>query len=318
MKLTYAVLDLQWKSVGLNLALQDNGHVSLDHPRANVFLVDFDGNIDAARERRWFIGECVDHGGMVLVYPHGARPTYQYDGIVEPDPRVTAYLVQGPAAVETYRLIGLEKPVYAVGWYYCPLVPFETVKKVERILFCPSHPFGLGKLDAKSCADNAAAYKACLAYGADLHMTKFGPLEHNGLWFDERVTYKESDLVLRWQDIDAADLVIAEGTKAYLAIARGKPTIMIGQDRAPADDHDRYQVPRWNEYGAQSRYPIDLADGDFKTLVDLACCGSDAVDEWKAGFIGNQMEPRVFSELVIGLYETHRRLKGALQVGASA
>ena len=306
MTLTFAVFDHQRKGRALGQALQDAGHLSVDTPRADVLLIDFDAPY--AHPRPQLIEECVEHGGIVLVYPHGAYPTCQYGSSLTADPRVTAQLVQGPGIAEVYRRLGMTVPVHVVGWYYCPLLPFQPVEKIRRVLFCPAHPSGVGYLCDEMKAENARVFETLLAFGAELQVTLLGTPEMNGLWYEPNVVYRASDLNLQWGDIDQADLVVAEGTKAYLAVARGKPVVMLAQDYAPRGDLDPSPIPGWDELCPMMKYPLAFDDLDsfFHEQATVACAGSAEVTEWRARMIGEPWQPAEFVQLVERLYEESR------------
>lgn len=314
--LRFGVFDHQLKGATLKQALEDAGHIPIDDARiADVLLVDFDG--DYAHPRPKLIQATLDSGGIVLVYPHGAYPTFQYFSTITADNRVAAHLVQGLGVAAVYQHIGMTVPVHVIGWYYCPLVPFQPVGEVRRILFCPAHPSGARYLCDAMKAENARIYRTLLDCNAELHVSLYGKPEDNGLWLDPSVSYWRGDLNLFWEDIDQADLVVAEGTKGYMAVARGKPVVMFAQDYAPRTDDDPSQIPGWDQLGPMLKYPISFDADRFAEQAEAACAGSPETAEWRDRMVGRPWNPAGFVQLVERLYEERNADVGTREVGGA-
>jgi hypothetical protein len=148
-------------------------------------------------------------------------------------------------------------------------------------------------------AANLDAYTRLLALPDDIELTVRvnGTLEDNGIYENSRCKYEGSDLLLASAvaSVDASEVVVSQGTYAYLAVARGKPTIMFGQDLPATDDFNTTFVSEWEELTAMVRYPYDIKDAD---AISRACAGDDDLIQWAHRFIGGTFDgDQVFSEI---------------------
>ena len=140
----------------------------------------------------------------------------------------------------------------------------------------------------------------------DLTLRHIGSLHHNGLWEDPRVTIYQGKTDQNLDQINKADLVIANGTVAYMAIALGKPTIMLNQ-MTPAREPDIHTLERMesasvDKYEKYMRYPFDVEnDSDLKKVMQDACTREPK--QWRKRFIGEQFDPGKFVELLERLIE---------------
>ena len=235
-----------------------------------------------------------DRGIPVVLYPHGAHPSIEYDGLQETSELVTHKFVSGPGHVEVMRRINYPKPVFEIGWSYCPILPFQSVRKPKRILFAPLHPWADGKTirDFDLLGNKLMFEKLVedLPAGAELHVRYFGDMEPNGLSDRDNVFFHPiTDLTVDWKQIDEMDLIVSCGTFAYLSVARGKPTIFFNQRSPSVNDEGTKIVDNWNSYGEYIRYPIDMLDWPLPILVSKACEGGRWFEEWRRLFVGNQI-----------------------------
>jgi hypothetical protein len=239
----------------------------------------------------------------VFLYPHAARPMVQYDGCVEPQP-VRCMFTQAPGGKELMKIIGYPNPVEVTGWAYSEVRSFRPVKKVERVLFAPIHPNANGYLNQVDKDLNRRTYRAlydmCQKTGAQLSIRLIGTQTGNGLdnvptgdfveWHQGRKNNTTADM-------DTADVVVAHQTFAYLAVALGVPTVMMGEDVPPRSgnsDAGFCYVAHWDDYKADLMYPLDILQGDPADTIAKACEGSDAVEEWKARYIGKPFDGPAF------------------------
>ncbi len=95
-------------------------------------------------------------------------------------------------------------------------------------------------------------------------------------------------------------MVIAEGMYLSLAVARGKPAIGMNQRISMKVNRSGHVPERWDEYNYLQAYPIDFDDGDIMELIDRALDGSQ-VSEWKSRFIGEQLQPKKLSDILIDI-----------------
>lgn len=223
-------------AAGLEQALRSLGHTVEEHPeKYDVLLIDSD---------QWTPGshceQIIDHAykqdAKVIVYPHGAM--HQYD-LFPPVPHsgTSAALVYGPAMRGAWVEGGYPLHVYDVGWWLCDLLPF-AVTEIRNVLFAPVHR-DFGWTDAERDATEQAYARTV---GLGLVTTWYAGTE---------------DQV---KAIDRHDLVVAQGTFAMRALARGKHTVIYGPPPAymnyPVgfDTLDRMgELPVWRDrwLGAQ-------------------------------------------------------------------
>jgi hypothetical protein len=99
------------------------------------------------------------------------------------------------------------------------------------------------------------------------------------------------------REIDWADLTIAHQTHAYIAIARGKPTIMLGDRQRPSSGNTpeclKY-VAHWEAYRDYLAYPYDVADGDLPGQIAEASFTDAKIREWRERFIGQPFDGEAF------------------------
>ncbi len=291
-----AVNNHQNKANKLIAALEAGGHEITKSPMADVLLIDFDGMVSFYPE---MIERYAGMGAKVLVYSHGAMPITAYDGIWEPSDRVSAYLAMTPGQKEVMEAYGYPYPIHVIGWHYCDILPFQACHEPKKVLFAPWHPHENGYLhpDRKWC--NVDVFHELRWMGYELTVRHIRTLYQNGLNHVDGVEYVMGHADNSTKEIDEADLVIAEGTFAYLAVARGKPTVMFGQDLIPLDgyrDEMIKKVKSWEKYKDIMRYPYDVKDGALYQVIEAAC-NSEPV-EWKEKLIGTEMDGQEFCLLV--------------------
>lgn len=100
-------------------------------------------------------------------------------------------------------------------------------------------------------------------------------------------------------DMDAADVVVSHQTFAWMAVALGKPTVMMGEDVPPRSgnsDAGFCYVKHWDDYKADLMFPLDILNGDPEEIIAKAAAGDPAVEEWKARLIGEPFDGPAFVE----------------------
>ena len=239
-------------------------------------------------------------GRPYFLYPHAARPMVQYDGCVEPKP-VTAMFTQAPGGKDLMKIIGYPYPVEVTGWAYSEVRPFQKVKKVKRILFAPIHPNGNGYLNKVDKDLNQRTLERLEAYcqetGTELSVRLVGDPNNNGLSFHEKTKVHTGKKNNSTADIENADVIIAHQTFAYLSVALGKPTVMMGEDVPPRSGNSEEgfcYVKHWEAYKDILMFPLDILQGDTEKVIQKACEGSGAVEDWKARFIGEPFNGPAF------------------------
>lgn len=251
----------------------------------DALLVDID--VPWAVERVRLIEEAHRRGTPVFLYPHGGGyPISVYDGLAVPHPHVAAMLVTGPGHVELEDRIGHKRPVREIGWYLCDQQPL-VAQEPKNVLFAPIHPWaGADFILPTHQAMNKMAYQRCLDTGLPVTVRVLGSPETNGVWSHENATLTRGDPQpsSAIAQIDAHDLIVAQGTFAMLALARGKHVVMTGQDLVPTNDEGTKTVGNWDSYHDLIRYPLDVTDGP---LLQLAARGEET-QEWRQRFVGEQ------------------------------
>ncbi|OGO35673.1 MAG: hypothetical protein A2W35_05375 [Chloroflexi bacterium RBG_16_57_11] len=303
-RLQIAIFNRRGKADGLKQALMASGHnVVSNGEDADALLIDHDMNQYSFRNT---IDKYYREGKPVFLYPHGAAPILSWDGVWEPYEAVTANLVTAPGQAEVMRRYGYSRPINIIGWYYCEQRPFQTLRTKQseqgmNILFGPIHPMKGGSWSyPEDEAINRRTFERLLKVrGAKITVRYIGDLAANGLWEAPGVSYTQVKPTNDTADIDQADVVISNGTLAYLAIARGRPTIMLNQLSGGRDlvKDKVMQVANLDKYADYMRYPFDVEDAaDLSKVIEDA--GQHEPQEWKRLFIGQQLQPAKFCSLL--------------------
>ena len=255
----------------------------------------FDGDwreamIDQMGGKPWFL------------YPHAARPMVQYDGCVEPRKDCRAMFVSAPAGVYLMQVIGYPCEVIEVGWSLCPIRPFQRKEKARNICFAPIHPNGNTFLADVDKQLNLDTYRRLVKYAeqheATVTVRYCRDIKDNGL--GKAITEQHPNVIWKQafpdgstEDIKNADVVVAHQTFAYMSVALGVPTVMIGEDVPPRSGNSeagfRY-VTHFDAYRDYLMFPLDILQGDTENVIQTACDGSDAVEDWKSRFIGKPFD----------------------------
>lgn len=291
-----SVTDHQNKSAAFREALAKAGYYFTERLHAQglkFILTDADWRVSTMDKAR-----CGDI--PVFLYPHAARPMVQYDGCVEPQP-VTAMFTHAEGGKAIMEKIGYPNPVEVTGWAFSEVRPFRPVKSVKRILFAPIHPNANGWLSQVDKDLNQKTLERLEAYsretGAELSVRMIGPAEQNGLTFGEGTEVHSGKKNLSTADMESADVVVGHQTFAYMAVALGIPTVMIGEDVPPRSGNSEAgfcYVAHWEAYKDDLMFPLDILQGETEDVLERACEGSDAVEGWKSRFIGEPFDGPAF------------------------
>lgn len=299
-----SVVDHQNKSRAYREALAKAGYVFTDRllvQGLRFILTDADW-------REGLMKDAAELHTPVFLYPHAARPMVQYDGCIEPKP-VTAMFTQAPEGRRIMEKIGYPYPVEVTGWAYSEVRPFRPVDEVRRILFAPIHPNANGYLNHVDRDLNrrtlARLVGYCQTVNAQLSVRYVESLEASGIPELAEISEQLPGLVEAHKgrknnssyDMETADLVVAHQTFAYIAIALGIPTVMMGEDVPPrtgnTDEGFRY-VEHWDDYKADLMYPLDILAGDPAKAIEKACAGCAEVEDWKSRLIGEPFDGPAF------------------------
>lgn len=292
-----SVVDHQNKSIAYREALAKAGYTFTDRLHAQglrFILTDADWREMVTRCRNI----------PIFLYPHAARPMVQYDGCIEPKP-VKAMFTHAEGGKAIMEKIGYPYPVEVTGWAFSEVRPFRPVKDVKRILFAPIHCNANGYLHEVDKDLNRKTLKRLTEYCLDrkiqLSVRYIGEPEQSGFSAkcSEYIEMHRGKKNNSTADMETADVVVSHQTFAYLAVALGVPTIMMGEDVPPrsgnSDEGFRF-VDHWEAYRDDLMFPLDILQGDTETVIRAACEGSGAVEEWKARYIGKPFDGPAFVE----------------------
>jgi len=240
-------------------------------------------------------------------YPHAARPPLYWDGVVEPvHPHAASFVT-----AEGHRLVmeayGYPYPVHVTGWGLCKQRPFRSPapKDRPRVLFGPIHPGYNSWLAPELITANQRAYCMLLTLfwegKIELSVRHVENLAKNGLFPVEGVGYEQSARELRVQQLDAFDVVVSHQTLAYLAIARGIPTLMYAEHLTPSSGNSPASfvyVASWDAYRELLTYPLDLFSGPALDMLEAAMQPNEDVARWRELFIGGGFEATRFVDLI--------------------
>jgi hypothetical protein len=268
--------------------------------------------------RRPIAAKAHKQGKKIFLYPHAARPTLIWDGPFEPYQYISANFVIAKGHAEVMRRYGYPHPMEVTGWTYCNQQPFQATAgrrlpgRQTGVLFGPNHPNVNGWLSDVDMDINRRAYAVLLALvragQINLTVQHLQELDHNGLWLEPDVHYIRSRPNQSVDSIDAADVVVSTQTLAYLAIARGVPTIMMGESTPPragnSEETFRF-VSSWDKYRDLMMFPLDILETDDPAgLIQLASQSDEAIQAWREMFIGEMMNPAKFVQTVDRYMET--------------
>lgn len=244
--------------------------------------------------------------GRIFVYPHTARPNLVNDVVPEYE-NITAQFVATPAHAEVMRAYGYSKPLHAVGWSLCPIEPFKPCPEPRRVLFAPIHP-RCADIDKKA---NRATFQRLLKLAKkdqiELTVRYINELQGAGLDCVEHrnVRYFQGQLDPEYDQIDEHDLIVSHQTFAWIAVARGKPTVMMAEDMPTHIQMIGGEVQyakNWNKYHDMIAYPLDiLASDDTLGLLRRAGTCEDEIADWKRRMIGDEpFDAERFMEILEG------------------
>lgn len=267
----------------MRVAFYDNGgkgqRIATALIAAGHELHDTDGDVAVIDHEHQHQALCDRHETVVL-YPHGGNPQLDWDGHLDPHPHTRLHLVHGPGHAEVMAAYGYPVRCVPVGWCYGPLAPMREPCEPRRVLFGPAHEIGTGYLSEPLRALNLETEIELRAEGFEVSVRTNG-----GLGFD---------------DIDRADVVVADGTLAHLALARGVPTVMLGGGLCPDLGHTAPVFPAsWASYAPLMAYPFTTESGPLGEAVRAAAADPGAVGEYRRRFVGGPFD----ADLVVRLIE---------------
>ena len=302
-----SVIDHQNKSAAYKRALADAGY-SFMGDRLLVQGLRF--ILADADWRESMMRDAAELSTPVFLYPHAARPMVIYDGCVKPRP-VTAMFTQAPGGKALMEKIGYPYPVEVSGWAYSEVRPFRPRDEAGLFCFAPIHPNANGYLHQVDKDLNhrtlARLAEYCKATNTMLSVRYIGTLEQCGIPELAQMVKDEPDLFEAHKgrknnstlDMMGADVVVAHQTFAWMSVALGIPTVMMGEDVPPRSGNreDGFcYVRHWDDYKADLMFPLDILQGDTAETIAKACAGTPEVESWKARLIGEPFDGPKFVE----------------------
>jgi len=300
---TFYVFNHQGKADKMIETLTRFGYI--EHPYQNNFRnVDLILSDYAAFGRQKQLERMQNLGASkFFIYPHAARPNLISD--LEPEwEGVTAHFVSAPGHVEIMRSYGYDKPLHVIGWMLCPILPFKPRREARNILFAPIHP---------RCADsdkriNQATFTilASLARADKIRLTvrHINDLIDSGLSMvsHPNIYYVQGQMDNGYDQLDQADVVVGHQTIAYIAVARGVPTLMMGERQLPTHymRARRVQYVRnWEKYIDMLAYPFDILETrDPLRLMERATRSDYGIRDWKKRMIGEEFCADQFMQIL--------------------
>ena len=242
-------------------------------------------------------------GKPIFIYPHAARPDLlpDFDGY-EASPYVTAHFVSAQGHVEIMEAYGYPNPMPVVGWSLCPIQSFKQRQKAKRILFAPIHSSRLGAMSAIDKEINVETFKILhdLVKQGKIELTVrfLYNLDFTGIPMKDNVFYVKGNPDHSTMQIDAAEVVVSHQTFAHLAVARGAPTVMMGESIIPryTQSNGQYVTANsWDKYRDLLKFPLDILNTPDPYALLQESIQSDAlIADWKRRMIGDAFDPDAF------------------------
>ncbi len=226
-----------------------------------------------------------------FIYPHTARPSL-VNTVYPVWEGTTAQFVVNEYHEEVLRAYGYEKPIEHIGWHLSPVEEFKPRHAPDRplrVLFAPIHPRN-AEIDRQvNKATFERLYKHVLSGEIELTIRHIGQVIESGFDVCKNVKYVNGKMNQATDDMEAADVVIGHQTFAWLAVARGFPTVMFAEDMPTHFRiNNKYNdVPCWNSVYHLFRYPLDiLCEDDTMALLRRAAVCDKEIRQWKLRMIG--------------------------------
>ena len=246
------------------------------------------------------------NGAPYFLYPHAARPMVQYDGCVKPRSDCRAMFVSADAGLYLMEKIGYPCEVVKVGWTLTKIRPFQPKAEAKKIVFAPIHPNANGWLSEVDKDLNRKTYATLTKYaeetGASILVRFCRRIEDNGLGAEieaghPNVIWKQASPDGSTHDITTADLVVAHQTFAYMAVALGVPTVMMGEDIPPRSGNSDAGFcfsEHFDDYKDYLMFPLDILNGDPAEIISRAISTGEDIADWRSRFIGEPFNAEFF------------------------
>jgi hypothetical protein len=237
----------------------------------------------------------------IFQYIHSPSSWVYYDGLLMPSEKVTHRFSITDASRHMMRVLGVPGPITSVGFPYAKLGKFERTIG-EKVLFAPLHPDGDLYLDDDLKQENSQTFKALLDAGAQITVSCYGGAENCGLWINDRVKYLRSPLSIQnmLQMIRVNDLVVADETPLYLAVAVGKPAIgLAGRLHPHQIGHPDLILKTWPDYKDDYIYPIQAGDFNMSEMIKYVT-RNNVAKFWRDEWIGHDFNELLALDIIEG------------------
>jgi len=294
----YFISPHQHKSEPFQTALDKAGFVRSKRPQVALFDRDWYMHNDGLpRQQVTFFHE---NHAKIIIYPHSVLPPWWYDGLIDIQPYVTRVFVIAEAQKEAMKIINSDVRVEVCGWCWCQQKEFRPVSNVRNVLFAPIHPAG-NRLRPEAYEVNQAIQQELLNLNYHVTCRYIGSLETQGIERVDSWDWVEGHADGSHKEIDAADVVIGEGTLLSIAVARGKPVVGVNQHLPPRANKmsDVYCPHNWDKYGHLLEYPINYTEGTLEELINFASQYEQS--GWRKRLVGESMTG--FAEKIEDIYK---------------
>ena len=273
------------------------------HTPTNADILFSDGDHPS---RHYDFQKYTQRGKSIFGYPHAGRPNLFNDFDSMPiSPYITADFIPSNGHAKVQQAFGVERPFESIGWWLCPMHEFQSKQQAYKILFAPIHPNANGSLSHIDKQINSDTFKILLKLlefsKIELTVRHLQLLERNGLWRENGVRYVLGQADQTYQEIDEADLVVTHQTMQYITVARGVPTVGMGESIPPrigcVEQHNFSQVKSFDKYKDILAFPLDiLTEPDTLALFERTIASDTEIVEWRARMIGEPFDAKKFVE----------------------
>ncbi len=270
---------------------------------ASAIFMDYDigGRVNAFRSR------FKSAKARLFIYPHAALPNVGWDTLVPKSPYICAVFVSSAGHIEILRRVGIKNHIINAGWSYCERRDFQPIANLRKILFAPIHPTKRGFLSKLDMQINQRTFEKLCRIKNEFEITvrHIHALESNGLRRVDGINFVNAETSLGQSAAQVAenDVIVGHQTIAYMAVAMGKPTIMMAEDVPPrngANEDDFKFSEHFADYKDLLMYPLDILSGDDTIeLISRAARSDDEIKDWRTRMIGEAFDPKVVSDTVV-------------------
>lgn len=295
----FVVREHQSKEAAYVTALLQAGYAkSLPRTGVKFFLADYDVLGVHEQMQRMADRYKVPH---LFVYPHSGRPSVIND-LYNASQYTTAQFVPAQGHVDVFRSYGYKKPIHVVGWHLSDVIPYKP-RKLKNVLFAPIHP----KMSTVDKGLNKAVHDILIGIakqtGLPITVRMMGDFLSNGFEPSEHIAYTRSSDDPSYEQVKRASVVIAHQTIAYISVALGVPTVMMGEDVPPHNFNGKTQaityVKSWSKYRDAMMFPLDILNTTSPLdLLVSACQTDEPIQEWRGRMIGQSFSAELFIEQI--------------------